>query len=466
MLFRSSRGSLLEFGYASNRTFHREIPQGGGLYILSPLGKSGNYFADVTIDASRDQAIVNWVLPSFKDHRIKLGADLDRVGYSQDIRRNGYANYIDAITPLRIVEFAGDGRVRRSNLEASAYIQDEWRVWRNLQLTYGLRSDYDTLIGDASLSPRAGFAWNPRGLEHTRVSGGFAVARDATNLRLFSRAYDQYALATYFTPAAGAADPALSVYTLATSRFHAPVYRNFSLGVDQRLPASIEARVALIRKRGRRGLAYQSILPSTADFARFGAANFDAIYGLSSFRRDAYDAVEFTIRQSIRRQYEWMASYTRARAHTTAVLDLSLDDPILAEASGVVNNNTGRASWDAPNRLIGWGYLPLPFKNWAISHLIEYHTGFPFSIVNEHGRLVGQPNGTHYPDFLEVNLHLERRFVYRGHRWAYRGGFNNITGHHNYNVVNNVMGSPLFGQFFGGQSRSFNFRVRWLGKIS
>ena len=43
-----------------------------------------------------------------------------------------------------------------------------------------------------------------------------------------------------------------------------------------------------------------------------------------------------------------------SRAVSNAVLDVSVDQPLQ------VANNFGRMPWDAPNRLLGWGYLPLP----------------------------------------------------------------------------------------------------------
>jgi hypothetical protein len=47
---------------------------------------------------------------------------------------------------------------------------------------------------------------------------------------------------------------------------------------------------------------------------------------------------------------------------------------------------------------------------------------------------------------------------------ALRGGFNNITGHQNANVVDNVVGGPTFLHQYGGQARALNFRLRFLGK--
>ena len=122
-------------------------------------------------------------------------------------------------------------------------------------------------------------------------------------------------------------------------------------------------------------------------------------------------------------------------------------------------------SWDAPNRFIGWAYIPTPWKNWAVANLTEYHTGFPFSVNNDAGAIIGGPNSYRYPDFLEINLHVERRFEFHGQRWAIRGGFNNITNHQNPNTVINNIDSDQFLSYYGGQHRAMNFRIRWLGKI-
>ncbi len=40
--------------------------------------------------------------------------------------------------------------------------------------------------------------------------------------------------------------------------------------------------------------------------------------------------------------------------------------------------------------------------------------------------------------------------VVRGYRLALRGGFNNITGHSNPNVVDNVVGGPTYLNEYGG----------------
>jgi len=44
-----------------------------------------------------------------------------------------------------------------------------------------------------------------------------------------------------------------------------------------------------------------------------------------------------------------------------------------------------------------------------VAYLLEARTGFPFGVVNQEGFLVGQPDGSRYPSYFNVNLHFERR---------------------------------------------------------
>ncbi len=89
------------------------------------------------------------------------------------------------------------------------------------------------------------------------------------------------------------------------------------------------------------------------------------------------------VRQPLKGRYEWMLSYTRSRAISNAVLEHSIDQPL------TVSDNSGALPWDAPNRLLSSGYLPTFWKNWAIAYLLDWHSGFPFSVQDQYGQLVG-----------------------------------------------------------------------------
>jgi hypothetical protein len=96
--------------------------------------------------------------------------------------------------------------------------------------------------------------------------------------------------------------------------------------------------------------------------------------------------------------------------------------------------------------------------------MLEWRAGYPFSIEDDLGSILGGVNSHRFPDFFELNIHLERRIDLFGQRWALRGGVNNVTDRLNPTLVNNVITSPEFMEFYGGSSRGFVARIRWLGK--
>ncbi|HBY63084.1 MAG TPA: hypothetical protein DEH78_24950 [Solibacterales bacterium] len=454
------RGALIETGFAANRIFGREIPQGSELYEITPEGRRGNFFADARRKSSREQWISNAFLPTFEwlgSHQVKGGMDFNRLAYWQEVSRTGYAFFRYNGTPQRLVRFFGDGTLRRSNSEMAGYVQDSWRVRPGLLFELGLRTDWDQIIRNWNAAPRFGFAWSPPRLENTRISGGFGVTYDATQIRLFIRPDDQFPETTYFLPS-GAVErgPAATVFRVGPGGLRAPRYRNYTLSVEHRLPAAVSLRANLIRRRGVRGLTYfNTVEPGGAtEDERF----YEAIYFLGNQRRDEYDAVEVAARQALPGGYEWMASYTRSRARSNAVVDINNEEPLL------IGNNSGRMPWDAPNRLLGWGYLPTWWRDWAFAYLLDLRTGYPFSVVDDRGWVQGAVNARRLPAYFELNLHLERRFAFRGHRWAFRFGSNNLTNRQNPNQVINNIASPAFLTYFGGQGRSTNVRIRWLGR--
>ncbi|MGH9721524.1 MAG: hypothetical protein ACRD8O_15045, partial [Bryobacteraceae bacterium] len=460
------RNAIVEFGVASNRTFGREIPQGWGPYLLTVEGRRGTHFLDAIRGGGRDQLMTNAFLPpvlKWGRHQIKAGVDLDRVSYSQDARRSELEYFNATGQMMRRITFGGSGSLSGRNLEASSYIQDAWRVRNNLTLEFGLRQDWDSLIGVTSVSPRQGFAWAPFGAGRIKISGGYAKVYDATSLRLFTRSLDQYQLTTeYRSDGTVRRGPAASLYSTDGSPLSRPHYHNWSLGAEQMLGAWM-TRVQFLHRRGSDGFTYANTMTPALSVSRelldyYGARSIDAVYGLTNFRRDEFDSLEFIVRRVFHKQYEWMASYTWSRAYSNAVLEITVDDPTR------VFDNVGRMPWDSPHRLMSWGLIPMPLRNWSLAYLLDYRTGFPFSIQDDSGALREAVNSRRFPAYIEPNVHLERRFAMRAHNWAFRFGFNNVTGKRNPTVVDNNVVSPTFLHYYGGQGRSLNFRLRWLGR--
>ena len=463
-----ARGTLLELGFSEMFTLARLVPQGTGLYIITPEGEQGNNFIDSTQHSRRGQFLTNLFLPAWHfagTHNLKMGTDVDRLDYAQGISRTGYDLYGVNENLLRSVTFEGNGTLNRPNLGISSYVTDHWQARKNLFLELGVREDWDEILRQWLWSPRASFSYAPWGSGKTRVSGGFAVLYDPTIVQLFTRPLDQYTLTNIYAGSGALLLPnALSFYTLPTERLKAPLYRNWSLGLDQEFPGRIRAGLSLHRKRGGDGFAYVNTLAapiaaSEAIAAEYHASYVEQEFTLTSSRHDEYDAAQAIVHQAIRGRYEWMASYTRSRTYSNEVLDPSLEQTLLLGP-----NNAGPLPWDAPNRFLSWGYLPTFWKNWAVAYLFEERTGFPFSTQHDNGQLIGAPDTYRYPDYLNLNLDLEWRFRLGKHRFGIRGGVDNLTNHRNPTVVNNTAESPQFLTFYGSEGRHYDARLRWLGK--
>ena len=449
-------GAVLEFGVATNRTFGREIPQGQELLAITTAGRHGNAFTDAERRGGRDQLLVNGFLPAFNlagAHQWKGGVDLNRVQYQQRARRTGFENIAESGAVLRRTLYDGNGDLQRTNYEGALYLQDSWRPRATLSLELGLRADWDNALRRWDVSPRAGLVWSPARLRDVRIAAGFGRVFDATNLRMFARPLDQFSVTTLFQPDGQVElGPVVTRFTISDARPARPRDNNWNASVERRWTGiGLSVRTDYVRRRGTRGFSYNDLPTSST---------VDRLLGLTNRRMDRYDGFTVSARQHIRRQYEWSASYTRSRARSNTVVD------VLADETARVGDNNGALPWDAPNRFVAWGYLPLPRKNWAVAILTDYRTGFPFSILGQDGAVVGPVSARRYPVFFETNLHLERQFKSRGHRWAFRFGFNNLTNRRNATAVYTVAGAPLFGEFHGGVGRASNFRIRWLGRAN
>ena len=122
------------------------------------------------------------------------------------------------------------------------------------------------------------------------------------------------------------------------------------------------------------------------------------------------------------------------------------------------------APWDATNRVLGWAYVPLLWKNWALAVLVDARTGLPFSVQQETGVISGGVNSYRFPFNFDLDPAIERMVALVGYRFALRIGVNNLTGHKNPTAVNNVIGSPQYLQFLGNEGRHFVVRIRFFGR--
>lgn len=444
-------GLLLEVGLAASRFRAQERPMGTLPYLIRPDGTAGNFSRRTDGRSRRLQWLANvYLRPAHwrGRHELKLGADIERLTYHQFFDRRPISVLRADGTLARAINFSGPVRFSQGNLEVSGYAQDRWSPTERLLVELGARFDWDHLLRRASFSPRLASTYLLSADGNSKLAAGLGLYHDPTNLELLCRP-----LAGTRTDAFFASDgqtplgPPLVTSLQAEPRsLQPPRVLNWSLGVERLFRGSTLLRVEFLQKRGRNGLAYLS-----------QGAPASGLFVLQNLRRDRYDAFQISLRHTFRKEYSLLVSYTRSAARSNTLLDFDLDNPVFGAQAG------GRLPWDAPNRLLSWGWLPLP-KRFLLAYTLDWRDGYPFLVVNQNQQLVGPPNARRFPDFFSLSVHLERRFRFRGYQFALRGGFNNLTGRDNPSAVVHNVDSPQFLTFSGLQGRAFVGRIRFLGR--
>jgi hypothetical protein len=458
-------GALVEFGFADTRGGLRTSPQGDQLYEITPFGDRGNYYVNLDRHFYRQQWIANIFLPVQRfhgEHQLKFGIDFEREAFHQDTLRHDYEVLRDDNSVARYVTFAGNPFQQRKNFEGAQYVQDHWSPREGLSFEAGLRAEWNEVVRDLEVAPRVSAAWSPGLLHGTKISAGWGVYYDSISLATISRQPDQVSLATFFPPGGEVRGPVPTAFHVNDGTLRVPYYRMTSLTVERKLPFEFFGRAGYMHRAGGRGFT----------FANSGAPQDvpgGAVYELRNSRRDQYDAFDISVKRTFAGQFEWFAGYTRSSARANAVVDYSLENPIFAPQM------PGPLLWDAPNRFHMWGWAPLSarmlprqleflIRNTSAQYLLEWRTGFPFSVTNEEGFLVGRPNSLRLPAYFNINLFLERKFRAIHYLWAWRFGFSNLTNNGNPNVVNTVMGTANFLTYGRGQARAFSVRLRLLSR--
>jgi hypothetical protein len=386
--------------------------------------------------------------------------DVEHSDLNQTILRNEYTSVRVDGSLVRDVQFLGSPQQYKNNVEAYGYLLDRWTPAEGLLFEGGFRTQWDQYTGGAPFAPRLSAAWAPKWAGGAKFAAGWGVFYDAVTLGMLALSQEQDSISTFYGPTGAVTlGPVDTRFVLKPDDLRLPRFALTSLSAERRLPLGVYGKLNLISREGSRGFTFEDTVVSPS-------LN---LYVLDNVQRERYRAAAFTLRRTFLSKYQWFASYTRSEARANAVINYSIENPIFAPQAG------GPLPWDAPNRVLVWGWAPVE-KTWFPQFmariigetdaqiLLDYRTGFPFSVTNESGGLVGAPDSMRFPDYVTVNIALERKFPFRGYLWAWRVGLINSLNRANPNVVNNDIDSPQYLAFARGQSRAVNVRLRFLGR--
>jgi len=445
--------TLIDLGVAADSETQDFFPQGTAPYVLLVNGTSGNFFERLHDHGTRVQALFNVIAASrhwHGTHQISVGANVAGIEFRQATTRGEIQALRADGTLVRQSTFVGPANPQATNTQVGGYAQDNWSLSKRFVLQGGLRTDWDRFTGSAMLEPRVSGNLLPFGDDNAKLSLGWGIYNAPLNLSVIEQSFDQHQSDTFFnsTGMVPVGAPAISQFVLPARGLRQPRFTTTSAGWQQKIRRNTVLDLELLARNGYHGLVYVDQNPAQAG----------GIFLLQDARKDRYRAATLTLRHIFSEDTEVYGAYTRSRANTNQVLNPALGSIFFAA------QQAAPLAWDAPNRVLTWGWTPTHIWKIQFSYFFEYRTGYPYSIVNLEQQLVGAPNSSRFPDYKNLNLALERKFAFRGYLWAARIEAVNAFDWHNPNVVVNNIDAPNFGQLSGGQRRAFTARVRFAGR--
>jgi len=437
--------TLFEIGAAADSTWSRTNPLGTATYVVTPSIVSGNYFQASKQQSRRIQFVgdANSGTKKFLGtHTFSAGWNVDDLTFSQNARRSEIDFEREDGSLAEQATFSGQAVFRISNTQAGGYAQDLWRPIKQIVLSIGIRADWDRLIQDTLVQPRFAMNWVPLGDGRMKFTVAWGEHYQPVNLTLFGQGYDQRRTDLFFDPTGTipTGSPIVSSFIIPQAGLTQQRSYNTTIEFEERILKKTFVGAAYILRDGRDGLAWET-LPSGA-------------FILRNNREDRFESGEVFLRHVFNENAEVFVNYVRSSATSTEVLDPTVTSLFLSP------QQSGRLLWDAPNRFISRGWAPLPKWELLGSYFMEYHTGFPYSVVNDQEQLVGGANTSRFPTYFSLNLGVEKQFKFRKRVWAIRVSSNNITGHNNPIAVVNNIDAPDFQTFSGGHNRTFTARLR------
>jgi hypothetical protein len=438
---------VLDLGLAAVRFRDSYEPHGTAPFVITPETTNGSFFENLVGHSERVQETADVYLPPKQlagRHFMKAGVEVDQIHYNENATRQPI-NYLgENGTLIRQSIFSPQPYFSHSNLELGTYLEDRLAVHDRLMLESGMRFDWDEIVRKPLFSPRVAFAYSLSKQANTKISAGVGLYYDRSQLQYVESASQSPRTDVYY--AADGITPTESVITkfvLPTSLAE-PRVINWSIALEQKLPGSNYLKWDFLEKRGTSGFVFRN----PADF-------LGGTYTLTNTRQSNYDGMNISLRHVFPHGYTLFGAYTRSSARTNAVLDYTPTLSILGP------QGRGPLPWDTPNRVLSWGWLPLPLtKKFDFVYTLQWHTGFTFSATNANQQLVGMPDSYRFPDYFSFSPGLEIRFHWRKYYLGLRGVLENATGHANPFNVNSDSDSRQFLTYSNFEGRSVTARIR------
>ncbi len=132
---------------------------------------------------------------ALEKHGLRFGVQLEAGGYRSNDRTNPFGTFqfsdldaFEAGLPTQFTQRIGDPTVKYRQYQFGWYVQDDYRLRKNLTVSYGVRAELQNHVsGKFNVAPRLGFVWSPKKSGAITVRGGAGIFYDWFTAQTFEQ---------------------------------------------------------------------------------------------------------------------------------------------------------------------------------------------------------------------------------------------------------------------------------------
>jgi hypothetical protein len=446
-------GALLQSSFSIKQFDDDIFGNSGAPYQITPDRNFGGWFNRQSRDSRRYELLEVYHFAPMKwlgSHAFKAGLNFSHTSFTGSDRSAPVSILRANGTTYQQITFAGDGALGLRQNEYSVFLQDKWIVNTRVVVDLGLRYDQDRIGKENNVAPRLGLVLVPAANGRTVVRGGIGLFYDKIPLNVGSFEQYQNLVVTTFCGPTVVDGPRLFQNT-APGDFENPYSVAWNAQVDHEVHPRLLLRLGYEERKTRR------------DFVIEPVADEDALLLLNS-GCSRYRELQAVARFRFQEGRNIFLSYVRSQAQGN-LNDFNtyfgnLKHPVIRP------DEDGKLPFDAPNRMLFWGEFALPFDVLA-TPVVDWRSGFPFSLLNEQQDFVGPRNeGGRFPSLFSLDLLVTKGLAipFRGKKYRGRAGMTifNITNHWNPRDVQNNLASEQFGTFYNSPGRSIRLKFEFV----
>jgi hypothetical protein len=443
--------------------------QGPQSLQITPTGWQGNFFNAWTRSSAQQEVQESYLFPRkhwYGHHDFNAGGDFVHRNYQ------GTSLY-HAVQLLRTdsslaeeIAFGPTGRLATGDTEYAAYAGDHWTFNDYVSIDYGVRFSGQTLGNPAAVSPRGGVVFSPDKKGRTVFRGGAGIFYD--RLPLLAGDYTQNAsrqITLFGANGMALAPPIIYVPYYEEFKEHGaeivpsgarlgstPYNFTWNAEIDQEISPRIIARASYLTSRTYSEFTVNPEITSPTSgwllLSNLGASRYHEFE--TTLRIRPSDKIDVNI--------SYVNSSARGDLNTMSSVYVPYERPVIQ------TNLFGTLPTNVPERVITWGRFRLP-ERFTVGPVLDWHSGFPFSIFDDLQNYVGPPNSRRLPTFLSLDLQVSKDFRPSFIPWVrkhtLRGTVRifNLTNHGNYRDVYNTITSPYFGHYAGFEHSFFDLSL-------